>query len=58
MVVRLTLQNTGAGLMQGLWCVTSGCTPSGYSAHPDGKFDNPPTAVRTSTWGAIKDLYR
>jgi hypothetical protein len=38
--------------------VTSGCTPSGYSAHPDGKFDNPPTAVRTSTWGAIKDLYR
>ena len=52
------VQNTGAGLMQGLWCVTTGCTPSGYSAHPDGKFDNPPTAVLNSTWGAIKDLYR
>jgi hypothetical protein len=47
---------TGVGLLHGLWNLTS--PPAGYSAHPDGKFDNPPTAVRPSTWGAIKQLYK
>lgn len=48
-------------ISQGLWCVTSGCVPATYSAHPDGKFDakyDPTTASRTSTWGSIKMLYR
>jgi hypothetical protein len=47
---------TGIGLLHGLWNLSS--PPAGYSAHPDGKFDNPPTAVRGSTWGAIKQLYK
>lgn len=44
----------------GLWCVrTGGCTPTGYSAHPNGKWDSPPsTPSKTSTWGMIKQLYR
>jgi hypothetical protein len=47
---------TGVGLLHGLWNLSG--APAGYSAHPDGKFDNPPTAVRPSTWGAIKQLYK
>jgi len=51
-----------SALFQGNWCVTApptGCVPVGYSAHPDGKWDTPPsTAVERSTWGAIKQLYR
>jgi len=44
----------------GLWCVrTGGCTPTGYSAHPNGKWDSPPsTPSKQSTWGMIKQLYR
>ena len=53
---------TGAGLIQGNWCVvpasSGGCVPQGYSAHPNGKFDQPPTAARQSTWGTLKQLYR
>jgi hypothetical protein len=52
----------GSALFQGNWCVTmkpTGCTPATYSAHPDGKWDTPPTtATLKSTWGAIKQLYR
>lgn len=47
---------TGLGLLHGLWNLSG--APTGYSAHPDGVFDNPPTAVRPSTWGAIKQLYK
>lgn len=47
---------TGIGLLHGLWNLTG--APAGYSAHPDGKFDNPPTATRSSTWGAIKQMYK
>lgn len=50
--------------LQGLWCANGTgmglCSiPAGYSAHPSGKFDQPPatTAIR-STWGSIKQLYR
>ncbi len=50
--------DTGEGLVQGLWCVSGSCVPNTYSAHPDGKFDTPPTLARSSTWGAIKQLYR
>ncbi|HTK31153.1 MAG TPA: hypothetical protein VL332_04260 [Candidatus Saccharimonadaceae bacterium] len=50
------VSGTGTGLLSGLWSVNS--LPTGYSAHPDGKFDNPPTATRGSTWGMIKQLYR
>ena len=48
------------GIVQGLWCVTTGCVPATYSAHPDGKFDasDLTTPAKTSTWGAIKMLYR
>lgn len=50
----------GTGTLNGLWCgkYNTGCTPPGYTAHPSGKFDIPPTAVHSSTWGAIKQLYR
>jgi len=57
------VSGTGTGLLGGLWCGNGSggglCTmPSCYSAHPDGKWDQPPTAVNSSTWGAIKQLYR
>jgi hypothetical protein len=51
-------------LLGGLWCVSGAangqCTnPTGYSAHPNGKWDGPPPVeVESSTWGAIKQLYR
>jgi hypothetical protein len=52
----------GSAIFQGNWCPTmkpTGCTPATYSAHPDGKWDMPATtAVRTSTWGSIKQIYR
>lgn len=52
----------GSALFQGNWCVTlkpAGCTPLTYSAHPDGKWDTPPSvAVSRSTWGMVKQLYR
>ena len=53
------VQNTGATLLQGNWCVT-GCLPSsgGYSAQLDGKIDTPATPAHSSTWGLIKMLYR
>jgi hypothetical protein len=45
-------------LLSGLWNVSS-TLPAGYSAHPNGKFDSPPsTASKNSTWGTIKTLYR
>jgi len=56
------VQGTGPGLIQGNWCVvpasSGGCVPQGYSAHPNGKFDQPPTATKNSTWGQLKQLYR
>ena len=52
----------GTALFQGNWCVTlapAGCTPATYSAHPDGKWDTPPTTpTLRSTWGTLKTLYR
>jgi len=52
-------------ILGGLWCPTGTgngqCNnAAGYSAHPNGKWDGPsdPTAVSSSTWGAIKQLYR
>lgn len=54
--------NYGSGLpVQGNWCnkYPTGCTPTGYSAHPNGQFVPPsPTESTRSTWGAIKQLYR
>lgn len=47
--------------LNGNWCgkYPSGCTPTGYTGHPNGQFDyDRPTDVRSSTWGAIKQLYR
>src|SRR5262249_34529710 len=54
---------TGQGLLSNLWCAKGTSPglcdiPAGYSAHPNGKWDMPPTDVRASTWGAIKQLYR
>ncbi len=48
----------GVGLMDGLWAVSG--LPTGYIAHPNGKFDAPSCPVNTehSTWGKIKTLYR
>lgn len=59
-------QDNQNGLFHGVWCapvVPNGTTcnvQTGYSAHVDGKFDEPlpPTPVNMSTWGAIKALYR
>ena len=51
-------------ILGGLWCPTGAaagqCTnATGYSAHPNGKWDGPAaTEVSSSTWGAIKQLYR
>lgn len=50
----------GPNLVSGNWCgkYPTGCTPTGYTAHPNGKFDFALTDVKNSTWGAIKQLYR
>lgn len=50
-------------IFQGVWCVKpaaqAGCVPATYSAHPNGKWDSPPsTPVSRSTWGSVKQLYR
>lgn len=54
------LMGTAEASFNGLWCVTAGgCTPTGYSAHPDGKWDSPPsTPTSKNTWGQLKTLYR
>jgi len=53
---------SGSGLnsVNGNWCgkYPSGCTPTGYTAHPNGKFDFAVTPVKSTTWGTIKQLYR
>jgi hypothetical protein len=51
---------SGLNALNGQWCgkYPSGCTPTGYTAHPNGKFDYAVTEVKSSTWGAIKQLYR
>jgi hypothetical protein len=51
---------SGVNALNGNWCgkYPSGCTPTGYTAHPNGKFDYAVTDVKSSTWGAIKQLYR
>lgn len=58
------LAGTGGPIIS-TWCVSGSSAqalcddiPEGYSAHPNGKFDNLRTAVQSSTWGAIKQLYR
>jgi hypothetical protein len=61
----------GINLMDGAWCAvpatnpnppspTGTCLlPDGWSAHPNGKWDPPPTVTtHPSTWGKIKTLYR
>lgn len=61
------LAGGGTGLLSGAWCANDDADagkvglcdlPTGYSSHPNGKFDIPPTAAQQSTWGAIKQLYR
>lgn len=54
------VSGTGVNAFNGNWCgkYPSGCTPTGYTAHPNGKFDFAVTEVTSSTWGAIKQLYR
>ena len=48
----------------GTWCAQGTANglcplPTGYSAHPTGKFDGPPPVPTTkTTWGAIKQTYR
>ncbi len=52
---------SGTNALNGLWCgkYPSGCTPTGYTGHPSGKWDfDGVTGVQSSTWGAIKSLYR
>lgn len=55
--------------INGLWCpayvtgtgnANGRCSlPSGYSAHPNGKWDSPSSTPAThTTWGAIQALYR
>jgi hypothetical protein len=50
--------SAGPGLFNGGWAVTN--LPTGYTAHPFGKFDAPqcPTNTAPSSWGRIKSLYR
>jgi len=61
----------GINLMEGAWCavppnnpnpptpVGTCQLPAGWSAHPNGKWDTPPTVpALPSTWGKIKTLYR
>ena len=54
------VSGSGTNLLQGLWCgkYPSGCTPTGYTAHPSGNWDFAVTEAKSSTWGAIKQLYR
>lgn len=56
------LVGNGQAIFQGNWCVwpaPAGCVPATYSAHPNGKWDLPPTTSTTkSTWGALKTLYK
>lgn len=54
------VSGSGSNLLNGNWCgkYPTGCTPTGYTAHPNGKFDYVVTAAQSSTWGAIKQLYR
>ena len=56
---------TKDGIFGGLWCapiITDGSVcdvQQGYTAHPDGKFDvSQATPASSTTWGAIKTLYR
>jgi hypothetical protein len=61
----LVQNTTPSGVFGGLWCAP--ITPDGticdvepgYSAHVDGKFDvSAATPASSTTWGAIKSLYR
>jgi len=59
----LPVAGNGPGLLHGTWCHNGSapglCTlPAGYTAQPNGKFDNPVTAAQRSTWGTLKQLYR
>jgi hypothetical protein len=51
---------SGTNLLQGNWCgkYPSGCAPTGYTGHPNGNWDYAVTDAKSSTWGAIKQLYR
>jgi len=51
---------SGVNSVNGNWCgkYPSGCTPTGYTGHPNGNWDFGVTPVKSSTWGAIKQLYR
>ena len=55
------------GMITGTWCGkiggTSTCTPTGYHAHPAGKFDAPSgascaTSLLPGSWGRLKAIYR
>lgn len=53
----------GSAIYTGTWCPAggTGCysLASGYSSRPKAKWDSPPTVdTHSSTWGAIKQLYR
>jgi hypothetical protein len=56
-----SVSSYGTGLLTGTWCGklgAAGCVPATYTAHPAGEFKVPVTAAQSSTWGAIKQLYR
>lgn len=56
------------GMITGTWCGKIGggstCTPTGYTAHPAGKFDAPSGATCATnvlpphSWGKVKSIYR
>lgn len=54
------VSGTGVNSVNGNWCgkYPSGCAPTGYTAHPNGKFDFAVTPAKSTTWGTIKQLYR
>jgi hypothetical protein len=53
---------SGVNALNGNWCGkaigANRCVPDTYTAHPNGKFDYAVTDAKSSTWGAIKQLYR
>ncbi len=50
---------SGTNVLFGNWSgkYPSGSTPTGYTAHPNGEWDYAVMDVKSSTWGAIQQLY-